>query len=258
MFILIAESKTMTPCDTPVSQDIYQSHRPMLEDDATTIMKSLRGMQVPELAKYLKLSTPMITKLQRMIYEFPNKALGSEAINAFTGVVFKAFDYATLNYEEKSRTKDRVRIISSLYGWLRPDDIVKPYRFDFTTRLAPGEVKFSAFLRDKVTESLLTELSAKGYNEILNLMPSDAEKCINWKLIESHVNIRKVEFQEILPGGGVRTPNAGRLKTLRGELLRQIIRENITSTADLLKITGENYFSTGIATPGGNIVFQTA
>ncbi|MDE6860034.1 MAG: YaaA family protein [Duncaniella sp.] len=258
MFILIAESKTMTPCDTPVSQNIYQSHRPMLEDDATLIMESLQGMQVSELAKYLKLSTPMITKLQRMIYEFPNKALGSEAINAFTGVVFKAFDYTALNCEGKSRTTDRVRIVSSLYGWLRPDDIVKPYRFDFTTRLAPGGMKFSAFWRDKVTECLLTELSAKGYTDIINLMPADAEKCINWKLIKPHVNVKKVEFQETLPGGNVRTPNAGRLKTLRGELLQQIIRENITSPEDLMKITGDNYFASGTTTPEGSIVFQTA
>lgn len=258
MLILIAESKTMAPCNATVSPQTYSSHRPALEADADMIMESLRGVAANVLAEDVKLSMPMVNRLQQMVYEFPNKALGAKAIEAFTGVVFKAFDYPTLNSAEKDETEKRLRIISSLYGWLRPDDIVKPYRFDFTTPLAPGGKRFAAYWKNQVTECLLKELSANGHKEILDLMPGDATKCINWKQVKPNAKVFKVDFKEILPEGAIRTPNAGRLKTLRGQLLRQIIKENITTCHRLMEVTGENYYATGTVTPEGIILFHTA
>ena len=137
MLILIAESKTMTPCGNAVSKADYAACRPMLESDADAIMETVRSLSADELVATVKISLPMVRKLQQMAYEFPNKAVGSRAIEAFTGVVFKAFDYASLDEEARRNTTGCVRLLSSLYGWLRPDDIVKAYRTDFTTPLAP-------------------------------------------------------------------------------------------------------------------------
>ena len=67
----------------------------------------------------------MARKLRQMIYDFPYKESGCVAIEAFTGVVFKAFEYSSLSAQEKQITNRCVGIVSSLYGWLRPDDIIK-------------------------------------------------------------------------------------------------------------------------------------
>ena len=114
MLILIAESKTMTHCDGMINQCDYMSHRPAFESDADGIMSNLRNLSTESLFGSVKLSLSMVRKLQQMIYEFPNKASGSKAMNAFTGVVFKAFSYQTLGETSRMRTNGRVRIISSL------------------------------------------------------------------------------------------------------------------------------------------------
>ena len=255
MLILIAESKTMTACDRPVDGEVYRSHRPAFEDNANEIMASLSGLSVSELASDAKLSSSMAVKLVRMIHEFPDKTLGAAAIEAFTGVVFKAFDYKTLGDDSRLSTDSRVRIISSLYGWLRPDDIVKPYRLDFTTPLAPDGESFAAYWRPKVTERLIEYLQTTDTQHILNLLPTDAARCIDWRKLTGCAKVLKADFKELQPGGKERTPNAGRLKTLRGRLLRQIIENDITTPESLAELACDDYMVSRTDPDSGNIVF---
>ena len=257
MLVLIAESKTMTPCDGIVSTDELATHSPEYIADAEGIMESLRGLSPDQLASAVKISVPMARKLQQMIYEFPNRLAGSKAIEAFTGVVFKSFGYSTLSPEERERTARGVRIISSLYGWLRPDDVVKAYRFDFTTHLAPEETTFAAYWRTKVTAALGAELSDGAHEDILNLLPGDAARCIDWSRLPQNVNVWRADFREVMPGGDMRAPNAGRLKTLRGRLLNQIIRNDIRTVDGLLSLEGPGYVSEDTPGNDGNILFYT-
>lgn len=250
MLILIAESKTMATCSERIGQSEYVRHVPALEETADEIMLSLRDMSAAELSKAVKISPVMAVGLQRMIYEFPNKELGSYAINAFTGVVFRAFGYATLSTDAKKRTAENVRVISSLYGWLRPDDIIKQYRFDFTTLLAPGLKTFCSYWRDRVTECLVDEIVKGHHASVLNLLPSDAAKCIDWKRVEGMARVLRADFKEIRESGVLKTPVSNRLKTLRGMLLRQMASERIDDAASLSHITSEAYFSQGIDSDG--------
>lgn len=259
MLILIAESKTMAPCNGVVRHEDYIANRPELESVADEVMESLRTMTAEELADETKFSIPMAGRLLRMVYDFPHKSAGSPAIEAFTGVVFKAFDYASLDGPERGRACGSIRIISSLYGWLRPDDIVKPYRFDFSTPLAPEGRTFMAYWRDEVTECLVRTLRSTGEGNVLNLLPGDAARCINWKLVEPYAKVWKADFREIRPGGVYRTPNAGRLKTLRGQLLRQIVREGVESLEALMELSSDAYFCEGCDPDSpGSILFTAA
>lgn len=258
MKILIAESKTMTGCSQTISAEDYALHSPAFGSKANDIMKSLEGMTAEQLAEKVKISLTMSRKLYDMIYDFPNKSRGSKAIDAFTGVVFRAFDYSSLDDQSKSQIQNRVRIISSLYGWLRPDDIIKAYRFDFTTPLALGNVTFASYWRESVTKCLIDELKADKCSNILNLLPTDAAKCIDWKLVKPYAKVWKADFREVTEGGTTKTPNAGKLKTLCGKLLRQIFVENISSPEVLMNLSGDDYMADGKADLSGNIIFHTA
>ena len=257
MLALIAESKTMTPCDTPVDPEVCARHRPASDIEAGAIMQALRSMPPAELAERTRLSAQMVKRLAGMIYEFPNKALGDMAIEAFTGVVFKAFGYRTLDAAAQAETCRRVRIISSLYGWLRPDDIIKAYRFDFTTPLAPGGLKFAAYWRADVTRRLINEITLGGIRDVLDLMPGDAARCIDMKAVSAHARVCKVDFREIVDGTTTRTPHAGRLKTLRGTLLRLIVTGGITSAEELCSLSTDSFVASPDSTPG-HIIFETA
>lgn len=257
MLILIAESKTMAAAHE-VPAATYASHMPALQRDADAVMRALTTMTVPCLADAVKISPAMARRLQQMIVEFGDKSQGYAAVEAYTGVVFKALDYASLSPGARGRLNARVRLISSLYGWLRPDDIIKPYRFDFTTRLAPGGQPFAAYWRQKVTDCLIAELEASACTEVLDLLPGDAAKCIDWQRVAAVAEVYKADFAEVQPGGAVKTPNSNRLKTLRGELLRQIVTDDIADTATLATLSGDNFMAEPSMHSPGHLAFVTA
>ena len=234
MLTLIAESKTMRACDTHVDAGLATSHTPLYNSEATTIMMSLYSLDLGELAKAVKISTALAAKLRLSISDFPDRSTGCSAIEAFTGVVFKAFDYPTLPEEARCNTTANVRIISSLYGWLQPDDIIKAYRLDFTSHAGPQGETMSTFWRTNVTDALLAELDKTG----------EADKCIDWKRVKAVAKVAKADFVEPTDGGRLKTPHSGRLKMLRGSLLRQIVCDGIGSFSEVSELVGADILKT--------------
>lgn len=255
MLILIAESKTMDDRESPIALDIFESNMPAGERQASGIMAHVASLSASEIAEVVKVSLPMAAKISRMAYEFPNKSMGLKAIDAFTGVVFKAFDYHSLSEKEKELTAEKVRLISSLYGWLKPNDIIKPYRFDFSTPIAPEDNALYSFWRKDVTIELVRYLQEKGETSILNLLPADAAKCIDWKLVKRFAKVWKVDFKEPKEGSGWRTPHAGKLKAFRGQLLRDIVTQNIQNPSELLTHTTETMIPLGTPDYPDHIAF---
>lgn len=234
MRILIAESKTMAECDTIVAPDLWREHRPQLDSVATLFMKKWGEWSVDEIVDALKISPMLAAEFKRMAYEFPNKATGSSALEAFTGVVFKALRYSSLTPVEKERANRSIYIVSSLYGLLRGDDIVKPYRLDYTTHIAPTGESMAGYWKHLVTPILLDSMRDNEESELLDLMPADAAKCFDWRMIKRSVRVLKVEFRSIADGGSLRSPHATLLKTLRGRLLRHLIENDIRTFSGLI------------------------
>lgn len=257
MIILIAESKTMASELKPVSDSVYREHKPIYEDIADNVMNSLEDDSVDELSESIKISIKMARDVKRMVYEFSNKSAGLPAIGSFTGVVFRQLHLNEYTPEQAAFISRNVRIISSLYGWLRPDDIIKTYRFDFDTKLAPGGISFKKFWKKDVTIALVKMIEATGEKEILNLLPADASACIDWKLVKRFADMIKVEFKEPSGPDTMKTPNAGRLKELRGRLLDQIIKEGITDSRQLQSLSSPHYDGLGELTHPGYFYFLT-
>lgn len=237
MRILIAESKTMTHCDGLITPAVLAARRPCLDPVATTLMESWSQWSPSAIASALKVSPAIAADFMTMAYEFPNKTLGSKAIEAFTGVVFKALDYGSLSPDEKTRADRMVNIISSVYGWLRSDDIVKRYRLDYTARMAPSNETMARYWRPVVTPLLADSLRCTGDNEIVDLLPADAAKCIDWSKIKHLARVVKVDFKSVADGGRLKTPHSTLLKTLRGRLLREILHKNIGTIGQLFTLT---------------------
>lgn len=234
MRILIAESKTMGGCCDTVSPDYISRHRPRLDSLATTLMGQWSEAGADKIVSALKVSPKLAAEFMKMAYEFPNKTTGGMALPAYTGVVFKALDYGSMSQEEQSRALETIDIISSLYGWLRGGDIVKPYRLDFSPRMAPGGIAMSAYLKPLVTPLLMESLEEEGENEVLDLLPSDAAKCVDLALLKSRgVRVAKAEFVMVGDAGRLKTPHSTLLKTLRGKLLREIVCRQIGSIDEL-------------------------
>ncbi|MDE6100264.1 MAG: YaaA family protein [Paramuribaculum sp.] len=241
MICLIAESKTMRADLGKVDPGTADRHTPAFETQAAEIMARMHDMPASAIAEAVRISPALAARSRSMIYDFPDKSSGLRAIEAFTGVVFKALDFTTLPTEAKEKAGSMVRIISSLYGWLRPDDIIKPYRLDFTSRVAPCGEPLTAFWRNRLTDRLLTELKESGSTEIIDLMPADAAKCFDWKRIASCADIYRIDLREIIDGGSTRTPRSNRLKQLRGLLLREILTGPVTTPEALRNLSSDTF-----------------
>lgn len=241
MLILIAESKTMAKPTPSVAPDGCRLRTPIFDAQASRTMDHILQMSATEIAATVKISTAMAASLRDMARDFPLKDTSISAIDAFTGVVFKALEAGSLTADSRCRLNQRVRIISSLYGWLRPDDGIKPYRLDYKTPLAPGFEPLATFWRHDVTDALLADIAASGSSVILDLLPADAARCIDWKRLPAGVTRLKADFMTLLPGGATRTPASSRLKTLRGLLLRQLLVDDITSRSAMNHIATADF-----------------
>ncbi len=258
MLTLIAESKTMNSCSEQVSSSLFSANRPPLETEADAIMQSLQKMTPQQLSEAVKVSPALGQRLYMMIQEFPHKGTGCSAIKAFTGVVYKALDYSSLDNDAQSRLNEDVRIISSLYGFLRPQDIIKQFRFDFTTALAPGGKTFASFWRNNVTELVVDTIKSSKQSQVVNLLPGDAARCVDWKAVGNFAEVWKADFRQIQPGGLASTPNATLLKKLRGQLLRLVVSNNISNINDLSGLAGNDFYTQTIDPATKSIVFVTA
>lgn len=237
MITLIAESKTMALREGPVADFEYSLHRPPFEAEAAEIVNFLKNLPAAELAQRLKVSDALAVKSARLLYEFPNKSLGLPALKAFTGEVFKALDVDSLPDAARKFADGKVFIVSSLFGMLRTEDIVKPYRLDFGVDCNPSGGALANFWRQPLTVWLGKLLRRSGEKEILNLLPAEASKCIDWKLIRAFARVERPEFKTPADGGMLKTPRSGRLKQLRGLLLREILLRRLDSLREVLSLS---------------------
>lgn len=234
MIILIAESKTMSPCQTAVTVEEYLGHRPLFENEANEIMSFISSLPVAETACRLKVSMALAAKSFAFADGFPDKETGYPALKAFTGEVFRAVDVDGIGEDTLRKTGKDIFIISSLYGLLRADDLIKPYRLDFKTECFDRNIRLCDFWKAKVTIALAKILKERGETEIVNLLPSDAAGCIDWKIIKAFTRAVKPDFKEFTADGGIVTPSSRKLKHFRGLMLREIMLAGIKDTAGLL------------------------
>jgi len=158
------------------------------------------------------------------------------AIYAFNGDVYRGIEAYTISDSKLERLQDSVRIISGLYGLLKPLDLIQPYRLEMGTKFPVGKSKnLYEFWRKKVTNALNDELNDDEL--LVNLASQEYFKAIDTKVLK--VPVIHVDFKEF-KNGQYKTI-AIFAKLARGFMTRFII-ENAVETVDELKtFTTEGY-----------------
>lgn len=241
MLTLLAESKTMTSLQMSVSQEDFKRFQPPLEKSADELMKHLEGLSPHDISNILGISGQLAIKTHNLAFEFPHKMTGQKALESFTGEAYRSLDISSFSKEELDRANQNLRIISSVYGILEPLNIIKPYRFEFNKPLWPDNKTSIQIFKPKVTIELAKLIKEEKIGEIIDLLPADADKCIDWKILRAFTKVYKVCFQQMLPDGTLKTPIAKRLKELRGLMARTIFKENIQSFKNLISYNSNYY-----------------
>lgn len=115
-------------------------------------------------------------------------ANAKQAVLAFNGDVYECLDANSLSKKQLDYVQSHVRILSGLYGMLRPLDLMQPYRLEMGTKLAnPGGKDLYAFWDDTVTKALNAEFAAQKSRVLINLASEEYFKVVKPKLLDAEV-----------------------------------------------------------------------
>ncbi|MCH5225975.1 MAG: YaaA family protein [Muribaculaceae bacterium] len=241
MLTLLAESKTMSANQNEVSEEYYNSNKPILEDIADALMLKMSEMQPSEIAASLAISGQLAVKARNLAYDFPYKQTGYPALEGFTGEAFRSLDISTLSPQALQRAERDLKFISSVYGILDSSSVIKPYRNEFNKALRKDEKSPIQLFKPKVTVELAKYIKENKVQDIINLLPADADKCIDWKILRAFTKVHKVVFQIMQPDGTLKTPIAKRLKELRGLMARDILMNGISTFSELINFESDHF-----------------
>jgi cytoplasmic iron level regulating protein YaaA (DUF328/UPF0246 family) len=203
--------------------------------DSELLVKELRKVKSKELQEMMAVSEN-IAKLNVERYKtfqtpFTTKN-AKQAIFAFKGDVYGGLDLTTFDENDFSYAQDHLRILSGLYGCLRPLDLIQPYRLEMKTRLknARGDNLYQ-FWDDRITKSLNKELKKQQEPVLVNLASNEYFKSVKPKLLEGR--LLNINFKET-KDGKTRVV-AIFAKRARGMMADYIIRNRIEDPEDLKK-----------------------
>lgn len=167
-----------------------------------------------------------------------------QAIYAFDGDVYKGLDAYTISEDKLEKLQHTVRIISGLYGLLKPMDLIQPYRLEMGTKFPVGKHKnLYEFWRQKITTELNNEMEEGEL--LVNLASQEYFKAIDTKVLKSP--LVHIDFKEY-KNGQYKTI-AIFSKLARGLMTRHIVDTNAQTLDDLKTFNLERYaFDTNLST----------
>lgn len=111
-----------------------------------------------------------------------------QAAQAFRGDVYVGLEAASFSEADNAFAQDHLRILSGLYGMLRPLDLIQPYRLEMGIRLPNAAGKdLYAFWRERLTRDLDAVVAKSGSSILVNLASNEYFKAIDHKRLESRV-----------------------------------------------------------------------
>ena len=167
-----------------------------------------------------------------------------QAIYAFSGDVYRGLDAYQIPKEKLDKLQDTVRIISGLYGILKPMDLILPYRLEMGTKFPVGKNKnLYEFWKQKITKSLNEELEEGEL--FLNLASNEYFKAIDKKALK--VPVITAVFKDFKNGQYKTIMTFAKLA--RGYMTRYIIDTNAKTLDDIKGFNYEGYrYSEDIST----------
>lgn len=183
MLIVLSPAKSLDLESPPTTQE---RTTPRFIDDAAELIRVLKPKSPAEIGALMAISDQLsVLNVTRYADWHPDHADARQAIMSFDGDVYTGLAARTLGKHALGYVRDRVRILSGLYGVLRPLDAMHPYRLEMGTRLAnPRGKDLYAFWGERVTAALNADLKEAGAPVLVNLASEEYFKSVKPKLLD--------------------------------------------------------------------------
>lgn len=231
MIILLHSSKTMRSGNPSE----HSATKPIFLAQAQQLTKYIRTLDTPSLASVMKIS-PKLAQATKQSFDSWTTATNKQipAIDCFLGDIYSGFQVASLDKQDRDFAQQHLRIISGLYGLLRPLDGVMPYRLEMAYRLPNDTFRnLYNFWGDSLAktisdEALICNLSSVEYSSAILPHLSDTQ-IITPKFMTIDPKTKQPKFVVV------------HAKIARGAMARWCIKNRIESVADLQKFNDLNY-----------------
>ncbi|TDY35186.1 peroxide stress protein YaaA [Janthinobacterium sp. 75] len=177
MLIVLSPAKSLD-LETPPTTSLHST--PDFLDHSAQLIERMRQFSPAEVGSLMGISDALSAlNVARYASWTPKLAEARQAIMAFNGDVYAGFEARSLQPAQLDYAQSRVRILSGLYGLLRPLDLIHPHRLEMGTRLSTARGKdLYAFWGDTITNGLNRTAKEQGAKVLVNLASEEYFKSV--------------------------------------------------------------------------------
>lgn len=229
MIAILSPAKNMLPA----MHNGLTLSRPAFPEKTQQLAEQFQNYASWELESLMKINPELALKAYLDFQDFSLEKPGTAAILTYHGLAFQHLNAPSFSPDELAFADRHVRIVSALYGLLRPLDGILPYRLEMQTKVKINGKNLYAFWGD-----LLYQALAKEHQPIINLASLEYSKAISPYLQPSDPWIT---CQFLVCRAGKWKALATESKMARGEMVRWIVQNRVQNPCDLQDFTWQNY-----------------
>lgn len=252
MLAIISPAKTQDFSDHELTS---QYSMPDMLDESEKLVDLLRKKNKKKIMELMDISEDLaslnVERYQQFETPFaPDNA--KQAVLAFKGDVYTGVDIDNYTAEDLDHAQEHLRILSGLYGLLRPLDLIQPYRLEMKIQLKNRRGKdLYAFWGDRITKQLNEALEAQGDRYLINLASNEYFKAINKKKLNAE--IITPDFKDMK--NGQYKIISFFAKKARGRMASYILQNRLSNPEELKGFNLDGYAFNPEMSKGNNWVF---
>lgn len=252
MLFVLSPAKTLdfeTPCDKEASY-------PKFQKEALELIGVLKEKSPEEIQELMDLSENLAelnaTRYQKFA-KAKNTKRAKQAIYAFKGDVYVGLEAEDLSNDDLLYAQDHLRILSGLYGILKPLDLIQPYRLEMGTRLAFDDYRtLYSYWADKLSKELNKQAKKIGDKTLVNLASQEYFKAVDLKALK--MKVVDVEFLDYK--NGQYKIISFFAKKARGLMAQYIIKNRVETLEGLQGFDYEDYLYSADDSTDNKLVFK--
>jgi cytoplasmic iron level regulating protein YaaA (DUF328/UPF0246 family) len=251
MLIVLSPAKRLDfaapPADLPAT-------RPRLRGDTAVLLKTARRQTQAELRRLMGISDDLARLNQARFKAFDPEAtdIGVQAALAFAGDVYQGLNARGLAPADLDWAQDRLRILSGLYGLLRPLDRIQPYRLEMGVRLKTRRgASLYDFWGDRISKQLNADAEGQAEPVLINLASQEYFGAVDARALK--IPVVTCHFRET-KDGETRIVSFF-AKRARGAMARWIIENRVEQSQDLKRFDRDGYAFTPALSTDADWVF---
>ena len=252
MLVVISPAKNLD-YDTPAATNTFT--QPEMLDDSKTLIEHCRILSPAKIGSLMKISDKLagLNADRYASWHTPfDVSNAKQALLAFNGGVYTGLDASSFSQDDFDYAQQHLRILSGLYGVLRPLDLMQAYRLEMGIKLDTGESKnLYQFWDDRISNKLNEAIDTQGDNVLVNLASNEYFKAVKPKALNAE--IYTPVFQDCK--NGQYKVISFFAKKARGMMAKYILQNQLTEVNQLQKFDTAGYRFSAQKSKGNELVF---